>query len=85
MSDWAKYKTFWSGVDWPAESYRCERRFNHPVTRLYPFLKKRVITPRGEGVLKQVFDRRVVVVLDANKSRLELFQPWEIRPMKKTT
>jgi hypothetical protein len=46
--------------------------------RLYPFLGKTVMTPRGPGVLKQVFTVRASVLLDSDLKRVAFFHPDQI-------
>jgi len=41
----------------------------------YPLLKKRVLTPKGPGVLWQVFISRIGVVLDKDPGRVMFFNP----------
>ena len=66
---------------WPKISRDCVRRFHRPEARLYPFLKKRVITPRGCAVLLQVFPERAAVALDSDPRRLVYLLPSEVRPL----
>lgn len=48
-----------------------------PGRSLYPYLNRQVITPRGPGVLVQVFSDRVAVALDGH-GKVTFFYPEEI-------
>lgn len=62
---------------WPDNSRDCVRRFRRPEARLYPFLGRPVVTPRGRGRLLEVLSDRAVVNL---AGRMSVFLPSEIRP-----
>ena len=64
-------------IRWPTESLEAERKFGHPAARLYPFLRKKVLTPKGEGTLVQVFADRVQVNLP-KEEKLLAFHPRNI-------
>jgi hypothetical protein len=51
-----------------------------PSSRLYPWLQKRVLTPRGEGELWQVGVKTVGVVLDAEPDRVSFIRHEAVRP-----
>lgn len=71
---------------WPPASLEAERKFGHPAARLYPFLNQRVRTPKGTGVLLQVFGDRATVLLDTELTRpqharrLSYFDPADVCP-----
>jgi hypothetical protein len=71
---------------WPAASLESQRKFGHPLARLYPFLGKKVRTPAGVGELLQVISGRVAVLLDAESAtsqterRMSFFSPEDICP-----
>jgi hypothetical protein len=63
---------------WPEECLEAERRFGgQPHARLFPLLGLEVATPRGRGVLVQVFAERAAVVL---RDRAVFFDVAEIAP-----
>jgi hypothetical protein len=64
---------------WPVESLEAERRFGHPCAKLYPFLGKKVLTSQGLGVLWQVFEDRVGVVLEESSARVSFLSPETIQ------
>jgi len=66
---------------WTSESLE-DRRFDGPHARLFPFIGRKVRTPKGAGVLQQVFRDRCAVALDAEaQSYLHFFPPTEIEPV----
>lgn len=65
---------------WPEASQEAVRRFGKPCARLYPFLDRSVLTPRGAGRLVAVLPERAMVVLDADPDRAHFFLPSELRP-----
>lgn len=69
------------GSNWPPESMEAERRFGQPHARLFPFLGRKVRTPRGPGTLVQIFADRATVVLDSELSRCNWFHPKEVEPV----
>ena len=66
-----------AAIRWPTESLQAERKFGHPAARLYPFLRKKVLTPKGEGTLVQVFADRVQVNLP-KEEKISAFHPRDI-------
>jgi hypothetical protein len=66
---------------YPPESLDAESRFNQAHATLFPFLGRKVWTPKGPGTLLQVFAERVTVVLDADLYKCSFFSPAEIRPV----
>lgn len=62
---------------WPEASRDAVREYRVPHARLYPFLGRRVLSPRGRGRLLQVFADRAVVNL---AGRVSVFLPSEVRP-----
>jgi hypothetical protein len=66
--------------DWRrvGEAYRraCEIE---RAERLYPLVGSKVSTPKGAGVLLQVFPGKAVVVLDSRRDRAEEFSVAEIK------
>lgn len=46
---------------------------------LFKHLDGRVMTPRGEGKLVQVFDCRAAVVFDSEPKRLRFFKPEAVK------
>jgi hypothetical protein len=73
-------------MNWPPESYEAERKFNSTHARLFPFLGKRVRTPRGEGILFTAFSSRAEVVMPAmevpdGSQKVKVFHPDEITPV----
>jgi hypothetical protein len=67
--------------DWPPESLDSERRFAQPHAKLFQFLGRKVRTPKGPGILLQVFVDRVAVLLDSQSSLLSVFHSGEIEPV----
>ncbi len=65
----------------PPESLDAEGRFNQAHARLFPFLGRKVRTPKGPGTLLQVFAGRVTVLLDADLNKCSFFSSTEIRPV----
>jgi hypothetical protein len=65
---------------WPEASREAVRRHGEPWARLYPFLGKSILTPRGAARLVGVLPERATVVLDAEPSRASFFLPSELRP-----
>ena len=65
----------------PSESLDAEGRFNQAHARLFPFLGRKVRTPKGPGTLLQVFAGRVTVLLDADMNKCSFFSPTEIQPV----
>jgi hypothetical protein len=65
-----------------AENYIVEKSaeavLDEPHKKLYPFLGKEVITPKGRGTLWQVFSWKVGVVLDADPDKVFFFKPEEV-------
>src|SRR5271157_988345 len=54
------------------ESLDAEHKFGRTYALLFPFLNKRVHTPKGLGVLHQVLGERCCrVALDSNPKRME--------------
>jgi hypothetical protein len=66
---------------WTPESIATEHRFGQPHARLFPFIGRKVRTPRGPGTLIQVFADRVSVVLDAQLLNCAFFSPATIVPV----
>jgi hypothetical protein len=62
---------------WPEASREWVGRFHRPEARLFPFLGRPVLTPRGRGRLLAVFQDRAMV--DRGGRRF-VFLPSEIRP-----
>jgi hypothetical protein len=65
---------------WPPESLDWVRRFRQPQARLFPFIGRAVVTPKGGGRLLQVFADMAAVVLDQEPDRAVFFLPSDIRP-----
>jgi hypothetical protein len=67
---------------WSAESLEAERRFHgQPHAKLFPFIGRKVRTPKGVGTLVQVFAERVTVLLDRQQTQCAVFEPGEIEPV----
>jgi hypothetical protein len=64
----------------PASSDRMSR-FGHEYVWLFPYIGRKVRTPRGSGTLLQVFADRATVVLDCQLLECALFEPTEIDPV----
>ncbi len=58
-----------------------ERHFGQPHVKLFPFIGRKVRTPKGPGTLIQVFADRVTVVLDSELKKCGWFAPGEIEPI----
>jgi hypothetical protein len=69
------------GMNWPPGPLDAEQRFGYPHARLFPFIGRKVRTPKGPGTLVQVFADRVTVVLDSEVSRCSFFRPLDIEPV----
>jgi hypothetical protein len=67
--------------DSPPEALDAEGRFNQAHAKLFPFLGRKVRTPKGPGTLLQVFAGRVTVLLDTDINRCSFFSPTEIQPV----
>jgi hypothetical protein len=67
-------------ADWPAECYRSEAKFGTQEARLYPLLNQTVRTPRGSGLLRQVFGGRAAVRLKDAPDPIYFLDPSEVRP-----
>jgi hypothetical protein len=67
--------------NWPPTSLDALRRFGQPHAKLFPFIGRKVRTPRGPGTLIQVFEDGATVVLDSELSRCSFFVPGEIKPV----
>ncbi len=71
---------------WPSASLEAKRKFGCPSARLYPFVGKKVRTPKGIGQLVQVFSERVAVILDSERvkpeteRRMTFFTPGDVCP-----
>ena len=65
----------------PPEAPEAEGRFHQTHARLFPFLGRKVRTPKGPGTLLQVFAGRATVLLDADLYKCSFFSPTEIRPV----
>jgi hypothetical protein len=65
---------------WPEASRKAVRRHGEPWARLYPFLGKSILTPRGAARLVGVLPERATVVLDGEPERPSVFLPSELRP-----
>ena len=66
---------------WAPESRDAVSRFGQPHAKLFPFLGRKVRTPKGPGTLLQVFAERVTVLLDSELSRCAWFHPGEVEPV----
>jgi hypothetical protein len=66
---------------YPPESLDAEGRFNQAHAKLFPFLGRKVRTPKGPGTLLQVFAGRVTVLLDTDMNKCSFFSPTEIQPV----
>lgn len=62
-------------------SQDAERRFGQPHAKLFPFIGRKVRTPRGAGTLLLVFAERAEVLLDSRRDACEFFLPGEIEPV----
>jgi hypothetical protein len=58
-----------------------QERFGQPHAKLFPFLGRKVRTPRGAATLLQVFADRVTVLLDSDLGKCNFFKPQEIEPV----
>ena len=67
-------------VDWPVECIKSEQKYGHCAARLYPLIGKVVETPRGVGLLWQVFANRAGVLMDGNRKWLLFITPEDIKP-----
>jgi hypothetical protein len=66
----------------PSASFDAERRFGQPHARLFPYIGRKVRTPRGHGTLLQVFAERATVLLDSEREgSCARFLPAEISPI----
>ena len=65
---------------WPEASREAIRRHGQPWARLYPFLGKPILTPRGAARLVGVFPERATVVLDGEPEVPAVFLPSDLRP-----
>jgi TubC N-terminal docking domain len=63
------------------ESLAAERRFGQSHAKLFPFLGRKVRTPKGSGTLIQVFAERVTVLLDSERDKCSFFNPTQIEPV----
>ena len=74
--------------DWPLASFEAQAKFLQLEARLYPFIDKRVRTPRGTGQLRQVFDGRATVLLDSelakpgHEQKESYFDPADVFPWR---
>ena len=66
---------------WSSESLASERRFGQPHVKLFPYLGRKVRTPKGPGTLIQVFAERVTVLLDSERDKCSFSTPTQIEPM----
>ena len=66
---------------WPDTSLDAVLRFGQPHARLFPFLGRKVRTPRGIGTLLVVFAERTEVLLDSRRDACDFFRPREIEPV----
>lgn len=66
---------------WPQASLDAERRFGQPHARLFPLLKRKVRTPKGNGRLEQASADLVTVFLDAEPGKCSWFRPGQITPI----
>lgn len=71
----------WDELPWPEASLDAERRFGHRAARLYPFLRKRIGSTQGEGVLLRVGDDCVDVELDNAPGKMSSLPIEAVRPM----
>ena len=62
---------------WPEASRESVARYGRPEARLYPFLGRPVLSPRGPGPLVEVLPDRAGVNLGG---RVFVFLPSEIQP-----
>jgi hypothetical protein len=65
---------------WPEASREAVRRHGEPWARLYPFLGKSILTPRGAARLVGVLPERAMVVLDGEREGPSAFLLSELRP-----
>jgi len=65
---------------WPEDSRDAVRRFRQPCARLYPFIGRMILTPRGLGRLLQVFPERATVAFAETPGTVSFFLPSELRP-----
>ena len=61
---------------WPAESADYEERFRPGSPRLYPFLKRLVLTPHGEATLLSVGGDSACVAFERTPRKAVMI-PWE--------
>ena len=66
-----------SEIRWHPVCLASQRKFGTPSARLYPLLGHSVVTPAGQGVLKQVFSDCVRVHFKGEQQTRE-FYPGEI-------
>lgn len=57
-----------------------ERWHGQPHAVLFPYLGRKVRTPKGAGTLIQVFADRVTVLLECDLHRCVFFHPKEVEP-----
>ena len=62
---------------WSAECLAAEQKFRIPAAKLYPLLDHEVLTPAGAGILLQIFDGRIQVLLRGERRICE-FRPEQI-------
>lgn len=65
---------------WPEVSRDAVRRFHAPYARLYPFLGRTILTPRGPGRLVGVLPEQATVVLETHPERPSVFLLSELGP-----
>lgn len=65
---------------WPPQSLDCQRRFGELPARLYPFLGRKVRTPRGWGRLKQVRTGMAFVALDGSPGKVAEIDAEDVLP-----
>jgi len=56
-------------------------RFDQPHAKLFTFIGRKVRTPKGPGMLIQVFAERVTVLLDSERDKCSFFAPAQIDPV----
>jgi len=73
------------GSSWPQACLESERRFGKPHARLFPFIKNKVQTPLGSGILFNVLsspDKVIAgVVLDGAPDRVTFVKVDKIKPL----
>jgi hypothetical protein len=65
---------------WPVSSVEAETQFCQPHAKLFPFIGRKVRTPKGVGTLIQAFAAGCTVLLDSDLLRCARFASDDIEP-----